>query len=564
MTAPFDDPITSRSLAEPTVANLLDRIAADPDLPDWKRRDLRSSLLRVICHARRAPGSTPATITTIMALAEEVLASMPVSPKRRANILSDLRFIGQRYGLISGNEWRKLPPSPSWQALLEPVTDKYDRGVLLPFARFCSSIGVEPGQVTDEAAARYRTALAALGRVEKKARTDHQTLCRRWNALASRPTPPLQVPCYRTWYCFPDEDFPASLWEDLETYLVRLGTDNLLDLDSPPKPLRPQSIEAHRYWLRYYASTLVHAGEPPEALTSLAALVASDRFERAAEYLYAQSNQQPSKHFSLVLWGVHGMARHYLKLPDERIASVARICGMLTPRISGMTRKNRRRLAEATSPEVLDRLLAYPVDEMQRIEKRDDGSYRTALRYQRALAIELLLHALVRIRNLAGLHLDHHLLGLDREQAYIDLSEEDMKNEQAMLIPLPAHLKHHINFYVQHLRPRFNPGDSCFLFPGRGRPDKRTDTLGRQIAKTTEREIGVRLNAHLFRHLGAHLKLTDRPGDYGGTSRVLGHKSMNTAYKSYTGLEDTAAFRHIEEIIAARRAQGYGRPRRRR
>lgn len=60
--------------------------------------------------------------------------------------------------------------------------------------------------------------------------------------------------------------------------------------------------------------------------------------------------------------------------------------------------------------------------------------------------IEILLHAVVRIRNLAGPHLDEHFVALNRKEAYISLADGDVKNDHAMMIPRPSHLAHRINF----------------------------------------------------------------------------------------------------------------------
>ena len=52
--------------------------------------------------------------------------------------------------------------------------------------------------------------------------------------------------------------------------------------------------------------------------------------------------------------------------------------------------------------------------------------------------------------------------------------------------------------------------------------------LARTIREGIARELGLKINAHLFRHISALLYLCQHSGDYGTVRRVLGHKSVAT------------------------------------
>ena len=80
-------------------------------------------------------------------------------------------------------------PSPAWQQCLEPLAYKPYRIALLPFARYCSRIGVEPSLVRQDvfkSFAREREDLNGRARP----RETYRSTCRTWNlavrAVSSR------------------------------------------------------------------------------------------------------------------------------------------------------------------------------------------------------------------------------------------------------------------------------------------------------------------------------------------------------------------------------------------
>ena len=64
------------------------------------------------------------------------------------------------------------------------------------------------------------------------------------------------------------------------------------------------------------------------------------------------------------------------------------------------------------------------------------------------------------------------------------------------------------------------------------------------------RSIGLEVNPHLYRHL-VHLVVLNRyPGAYAMISRILGHKSLQTAISNYAGEDIAIAMRAFHELIA--------------
>jgi site-specific recombinase XerC len=68
-----------------------------------------------------------------------------------------------------------------------------------------------------------------------------------------------------------------------------------------------------------------------------------------------------------------------------------------------------------------------------------------------------------------------------------------------------------------------------------------------------ERETGLEMNPHLFRHVAAHFFLEDHPGNYEDVRRLLAHKRIDTTLQNYAGLEMAAAVRRFDQTILDRR-----------
>jgi site-specific recombinase XerD len=109
--------------------------------------------------------------------------------------------------------------------------------------------------------------------------------------------------------------------------------------------------------------------------------------------------------------------------------------------------------------------------------------------------------------------------------------------------------------YIRDFRGPLATKGNTALFPGRGGGAKWQHVLAGQICRTVYAHTGLTVNVHLFRHLDAKLYLDRNPGGYEVVRRVLGHRSITTTVRSYTGREKAAAARHFDQTILGIRGE---------
>jgi integrase len=172
---------------------------------------------------------------------------------------------------------------------------------------------------------------------------------------------------------------------------------------------------------------------------------------------------------------------------------------------------------------------------------------------QHAAALAILTYAPIRVGNLASLHLEKNLRWSRPGRMgalVIDIDGDDVKNGQALSFPLPPACAELVRLYLEKYQPRLCVGSSPYLFPSDlpGQP-KRADTLSKQLSRLILKTIGLEVNPHLYRHL-VHLVVLNRyPGAYAMVSRILGHKSLQTAISNYAGEDIAIAMRSFQELI---------------
>ena len=122
-------------------------------------------------------------------------------------------------------------------------------------------------------------------------------------------------PCKRTPYWLRPDELPASLQEELEAYLHRLGNPDPF-VGQGSRILRPGTVTQYRHMLIMLASALTRSGVPVEELTSSAVLVRPQNVKQALRFLYERAGGRVSVYAHLIAYRARQIAAHF-GLPEQ-------------------------------------------------------------------------------------------------------------------------------------------------------------------------------------------------------------------------------------------------------
>ena len=544
--------MASQTLSRAAALTLADVLGAleHAELPERRRQELASAVRT----AARALGRTPEAVAAdprLLAarLAAVAPAAVGLSPGRWANVRSLLR---KALALVAATSpGRHLTPlSPEWQALRDSLERRSLQAQLSRLMHFCSAAGIAPGAITPESFAQFRVHLDGT-LLQDPALTYRDTLAA-WNRarteVAGWPDMVVEVPSRRRDWTLPWSAFPASLEADARMWLDRLGGQDLLT-DLPFRPVRPSTLKQREWQIRAFASALVRQGWDPAALVSLHDLVAVDAVKAGLRVFLQANGNRATSHTGNLAGALKAIARHHVGVGEDHLDRLRAVARKVDPgRRRGLNEANRSRLRALDDRGNLLALLRLP-ERLMSLVGRERRPYRAALLAQMAVAIEILLMAPLRIGNLVRLDLERHLVRTGRAGGlHIVIEGDEVKNREPLEYPLPAASAALIDRYLKEYRPILAQGGTA-LFPGDGGRPKGRAILGEQIGRVVRNHAGLRVHPHLFRHIAAQAYLNANPGAYEVVRRVLGHRSMDTTTRFYTGLETAAAVRHFDATI---------------
>ena len=388
----------------------------------------------------------------------------------------------------------------------------------------------------------------------------HRACLSAWNT--ARGTVPgwpdftVAIPERRDRWTLPWEALPSSLRADMARWLDRLAGRDLLE-ELPFRPVRPATLRSREYQIRQVASALVLHGRDASTLTRLADLVALDAFKDGLRFLLERHGNKPSSMIADLAATMKAIARHHVHVDAKDLAQMTAVIRRIDPRRRGLTEKNRARLRAFDDRDNLLGLVRLP-GTLVNIAERHRHPYRAAVLVQMAVAVEILLMTGLRINNLANLDIERHLVRPSRRKPdlHIVIAGEEVKNREPLEYPPPAESASLVQRYLEEFRPRLARDGSTALFTGRGRAPKALNALRLQIIGVVFKYTGLRVNPHLFRHIGAKSFLDAHPGQHEVTRRVLAHRSIETTTAFYTGLETASAVRHFDATILKLRKTG--------
>ncbi len=544
-------------IAGPTLADVLDRLNAF-DVSAQARNNMASGI-RGLCRVLdRAPAFVAIHAPSLRGLVGNASpGAIAMSMSRWRNVRSDVNRAIRLSGLSVDLAPEKVPLTEEWEAIALLAPDRTLRSILRRFGRYCSSLQLAPKEVGDETVARF-SAYLDLNQLSRTPERTVKDVIRTWNNhVAVDPTgrfTPLTTRVSKRSYTMSWEELPKALFADARAYMEASLDPGYFDGGEARRPVRPSTAAQRDRMLRRLASAEIRSGVDPAALQSLAGLVEPDRLKPALEFFVERNGGEPNKQvFAMALLAL-GVARHWARLPEDKVATIAQWMNKLRFRQEGMTEKNRERLRQFANDEVIRSLLTLSDRIVEKAMKRAVNS-RSALMVQKALAIALLTVAPLRLDNLRLLDRRRYFrraFSVDDTRYQLTIPAAEVKNKVDLEFPIPLRIMAMIDLYLETYQPLLTNGHpSTLLFPGRSGQPKHGNALRRNITDVVYKELGLRMNPHLFRHLGALLFLKMNPGQYESVRQLLGHKNIQTTINFYAGFETDEAMHRYGDVINA-------------
>jgi integrase len=534
------------------MADVIDRLTGT-DLSTGRLVALRSAA-RTFC---RALGKDPANISAEPRAVREALARLTpgatgLSRQSFLNLRSLLGKALDAAGIATIAVRCRMALTPAWSALLGGVGDCGMRYALARPLKLLSSVGIEPHDIDQSQVDSLFLAIEAR-QVLRWPRLAHRAFVRHWNrarrSVQGWPQLELRIDDRRDRYVLSAEIFLPALRIDITDWLHSVSS---FSLTRRRPPLRPRTVDGHRLLLWELASAAVHAGVPVAVLSSLRALVDAAVVERALDWLAGRFGNRPAPHLASIARLACTVARRFVdeaadadRHKEERNLRELRLfCTNLQPTSDGMTPKNRELLNRFKDPDLIARFVTLPQQLFAPLAGKQRPTCADARGAAVAVAIEILLHAPIRIQNLHSIRLDTHYKVYGhgpKARVMLEFPASEVKNGIDLSYPLPPSTAAMIDLFCKQFRPLLAAPATPFLFPGRGRRPKQATGLSKEIAEVTAAVAGVRVTAHQFRHVCALLYLQRHPGDYETVRRFLGHSRIETTIRHYAGMEGEAA-----------------------
>ena len=400
-----------RAIRGPTLLDVRQAIENDEGLDAIQRRDMLSALSRIETHMDKALADNPATASAL----REVFAAlnpvrMGISEKSFRNIRSAATAAVRRYGGAPRPITVRIPLTEEWRALLNKVEVRHVRFALNRLAAYCSHMRIPPEEVNQTTLAALYEALDAE-EIVKNPRKLVKHIAMTWNRCRREINgwPPVRLESLfkKIPYSFPLEAFPQSFQDEVAAWRKRVEDPDVLDLDAPARPLRPETVMAHIMGIRRFASALVHRGDLKIGdIVSLRTLMEPERFKSALRFFMERLGGKPTASLHNLANTMRHIARHWCKLEDGILKELPTLCARLEPeRRDHLSPKKRGRLQQFDHPENVKRFLFFPEDQVAKA-KAEKNPKKASKRVERALMVALLINCGLRQRTLRMLELD--------------------------------------------------------------------------------------------------------------------------------------------------------------
>jgi integrase len=539
----------------PTLADVLAMIPEMP-VPQQARHNMASAINSLCRVVDRTPRFVPLHAPSYRKLIGSAApGAVGMSSSRWGNVRSDVNRAMRLSGLSVNVAPEQVPLTDDWKAVALMAQHPVKRSILRRFGRFCCSLQLTPEAVGDDVVARFYQHLD-LNQLSKTPERTIKDVIRFWNRFVAvdqfgRFRPLSTLGTSRN-YTLSWDQLPEALLEDARAFKDRtLNPCYLTDVESH-QPVQPATADQRHRMLRRLASAEILSGVDPCHLQSLADVVEPDRLKLGLQFFIGRNDGESNKQvFDMALLALT-VARHWSRLPEAQIATIVRWVNKVRVHQEGMTEKNRERLRQFGDNGVIRALLTLPEQLIAKAERCPVNS-RSALMVLKAVALALLTVAPLRLGNLRILDRQRHFrraFSVDDPRHQLVIPAAEVKNKVDLEFPVPSRVMAMIERYLAVYQPLLTNGhDSTLLFPGRSGKPKHDTALRRNITEVVYKELGLRVNPHLFRHLGALLFLKVHPGQYESVRQFLGHKNIQTTINFYAGFETDEAMHRFNQVI---------------
>jgi len=549
-----------------TVKGALDELSG---LSATRLRDLRSGVSCVAELLGNEPSAIPLAMEKIqVGLAAVNPVTVGMTPKRFANIRSDFVAAVKASGVIPIKLDSKAALSPAWSDLLQGLSKGHHLG-LLRLARYFSSRGVKPEEISDKVIAEFIAAVRE-GSLHKKPKVLHRQVTRIWNEVAAlKGFPEVTVPSFRPPARRIKESLlPASFIEDGNNYLVWCAVSDPFAADARNRPLAPRTLKLTKNQILAAVSALVKSGVKPEKIRSLADLVSVENFKNILRQRLADAGGQKKSFDHYLARALVRIAREWVKVDSDVLMELKKAASRLpAPPQDDLTPKNQDFLRQFDDPQVLRRLRFVPEKLWKEVknETKQKPNFRTLAKAQAALGIGLPLYMPIRSENLWELEFDKHIFLKSGPGAVstLEVSADEVKNETPISFEIPDHLVKMLVEYRDRIAPAHIGHRPVRLFVHPDGTPKAQSTVAYLIRTYAKNRAGITLTPHQFRHLAANIILEANPGNYRGVQDSLGHKSLKSS-RIYSGRNTRRAGRHQQYLIDQAVARQMPQSRRRR
>jgi site-specific recombinase XerD len=553
---------TSGALLPPlkTAQELLDLVSADPNLKGPDKSNARSALSAL---ARVMQTPLDAILLDERYLLDTcyraIRADKSIKPKRRAAIISLLNRILKRAGIIKVGSRRSGKTTLAWNTLVLSLPKKDDKTGMSTFAKYCSNTCIEPGDVrishwiafADETIhhssfKKPRETVARVVRISNRMR----------NQAVDWPLPEFPTLLNPRQVSIPKSDLPKSFWDDIDTYVIASSTPSadIFDVMSA-KQLAPDTLQRYSDEAWRTASAQVHQGRPAAEIVNLAALLDVEWLKAAMRWFHDHAGKKFLKdHLNIAATWV-SFAKHYVRVPAEVIEILQKdIMGMIDKKLgpAQFSTRNIEKLDQFNNQQTVDEFLMLPYRIMDEVRSKKVITTADATQMMAAVAIEILLATMVRLKNVTKADLKKNFWPAkpvpDGTWSY-KVVAKDVKNHKDLHFKFAKTTTGLIQFYLAKCRPLLlkKPTD-CLFIAVNGDPKSRS-TMAELVTRTVRQRCNLDVNVHLFRHIGAMLYLEQHPGNLEVVSKMLGHSTPRTTEKFYARLKATKAIELFSHAV---------------